>query len=138
MFRSVTVSATVIGQFCRTWRKFERGRFEQVYDRLELLPLLALYLGQSYQVISATGFDRVAASHLYANRTTHTFRPVKTHALDDSTTSLILYIHCSMKQLRDTQIDRQIPKRNLHQIKSFTTDNGYDWTKFLNIYGNKA
>jgi len=35
------------------------------------------------QAIDATGFDQVAASHHYANRTTYIFRSVKTTALVD-------------------------------------------------------
>ena len=47
------------------------------------------------QAIDATGFDRVAASQHYANRTNYAFRSVKTTALVDCSTSLILDIHCS-------------------------------------------
>jgi len=69
------------------------------------------------QAIDATGFDRVAASHHYANRTTYTFRSVKTTVLVGCITSLILDIHCSMKQPHDSQIGWQVLKRNLYRVK---------------------
>lgn len=44
------------------------------------------------QAINVTGFDRVAASQHYVNRTTYTFRSVETTVLVDCSTDLILYI----------------------------------------------
>jgi len=82
------------------------------------------------QAIDATGLDRVAASQHYANRTDYTFRSVKTTALIDCSTSLILDIHCSMTQPHDTQIGWQVLKRNLHRVETITADKGYDWDKF--------
>jgi IS5 family transposase len=82
------------------------------------------------QAIDATGFDRVGASQHYANRTNYTFRSVKTTALVDCSTSLILDIHCSMKQPHDTQIGWQVLQRNLHNVEILTADKGYDWDKF--------
>jgi len=82
------------------------------------------------QAIDATGFDRVQASHHYATRTTYTFRSVKTTALIDCESSLILDIHCSMKQPHDTQIGWQVLKRNLHRVDTLTADKGYDWDEF--------
>jgi hypothetical protein len=38
---------------------------------------------EEIQATDATGLDRVAASHHYANRTTYIFRSVKTTALVD-------------------------------------------------------
>lgn len=82
------------------------------------------------QAIDATGFDRVQASQHYANRTNYTFRSVKTTALIDCESSLILDIHCSMKQPHDTQIGWQVLKRNLHRVETLTADKGYDWDEF--------
>lgn len=82
------------------------------------------------QAIDATGFDRVAASRHYANRTNYRFRSVKTTALVDCDSSLILDIHCSMKQPHDTQIGWQVLQRNLHQVETLTADKGYDWDEF--------
>ena len=82
------------------------------------------------QAIDATGFDRVAASQHYANRTNYTFKSVKTTALVDCSTSKILDIHCSMKQPHDTQIGWQVLKRNLDRVDTITADKGYDWDEF--------
>ncbi|WP_135806916.1 IS5 family transposase [Halorussus marinus] len=82
------------------------------------------------QAIDATGFDRISASQHYANRTNYTFSSVKTTALVDCQTSLILDIHCSMKQPHDTQIGWQVLKRNLHRVETITADKGYDWDEF--------
>jgi IS5 family transposase len=82
------------------------------------------------QAIDATGFDRVAASQQYANRTSYTFQSVKTTALVDCSSNHILDIHCSMRQPHDTQIGWQVLKRILHQIETITADNGYDWDEF--------
>jgi hypothetical protein len=49
------------------------------------------------QAIDSTGMDRIAASQHYAKRTNYTFKAVKTTALIDCSTSVILDIHCSMK-----------------------------------------
>ena len=82
------------------------------------------------KAIDATGLDRVAASQHYANRTNYTFRSVKTTALIDCKTSLILDIHCSMTQPHDTQIGWQVMKRNSHRVETLTADKGYDWDEF--------
>ncbi len=57
----------------------------------------------------------------------YTFRAVKTTGLIDCKTSAILYIHCSMKQLHDTQIAWQLLMRNLEKLSILTADKGYDW-----------
>ncbi len=44
------------------------------------------------QAIDATGFDRHSASHHYANRTDYIFKSVKTTALVDCETSIVLDI----------------------------------------------
>ena len=49
------------------------------------------------RALNATGVDRVQVSQHYMKRTDYTFEAVKTTLLIDSETSLILYIHCSMK-----------------------------------------
>ncbi|WP_186007760.1 IS5 family transposase [Halanaeroarchaeum sulfurireducens] len=82
------------------------------------------------KAIDATGLDRVSASQHYANRTNYTFRSVKTTALIDCETSMILDIHCSMTQPHDTQIGWQVMKQNLHRVETLTVDKGYDWDEF--------
>jgi IS5 family transposase len=78
----------------------------------------------------ATGFDRIAASHHYANRTNYSFRSVRTPVIVDCSTSQTLYIHCSMKQPHDTLIGCQVPKRNLDRVETLTADKGYDRDEF--------
>ncbi|MEF8772752.1 IS5 family transposase [Halodesulfurarchaeum sp.] len=82
------------------------------------------------QAIDATGFDRVAASQYYANRTNYRFPSVKTTTLVDCSISLILDIHCSMKQPHDTQIGWQVLRRNLDLVETITADKGYNWDEF--------
>lgn len=79
------------------------------------------------QAIDATGFDRHSASHHYANRTDYTFKSVKTTALVDCETSIILDIHCSTRQPHDTHVGRQVLTRNLSHLQTVTADKGYDW-----------
>ncbi|WP_256533372.1 IS5 family transposase [Halovivax cerinus] len=79
------------------------------------------------QAIDATGMDRIAASQHYAKRTNYTFRAVKTTALIDCETGVILDIHCSMKQPHDSQIAWQLLTRNLEKLTILTADKGYDW-----------
>jgi len=79
------------------------------------------------QAIDATGMDRVAASQHYAKRTNYTFRAVKTTALIDCKTGVILDIHCSMKQLHDSQVGWQLLTRNLDKLTKVTADKGFDW-----------
>jgi len=68
----------------------------------ELLRLSAeLHDTGEIQAIDATGMDRVAAGQHYTKRTNYTFKAVKTTALIDRQTDVILDIHCSMKQLHD-------------------------------------
>lgn len=78
------------------------------------------------QAIDATGFDRHSASCYYTNRTDYTFRSVKTTALVDCDTSIVLDIQCSMKQLHDTHVGRQVLTRNLDRLQTMTADKGYD------------
>ena len=84
----------------------------------------------SVQAIDATGFDRQGASRQYANRTNYRFKTVKTTALVDCKTSLILDIHCSMKQPHDARIGPQVLERNLDRVEILTADEGYDAAEF--------
>ncbi|WP_252700984.1 IS5 family transposase [Natronosalvus vescus] len=79
------------------------------------------------QAIDATGIDRVAASQHYAKRTNYTFKAVKTTALIDCSTGVILDIHCSMTQPHDSQVAWQLLTRNLNKLTVLTADKGYDW-----------
>ena len=108
-----------------------------VYSRMRALKMLLwndvhrlsaeLHDTGQIQAINATSMDRVAASQHYAKRTNYTFRAVKTTALSDCSTGVILYIHRSMKQLHDSKIAWQLHTRNLDKLGVLTTDNGYDW-----------
>jgi len=79
------------------------------------------------QAIDVIGFDRRAASRRYAKRTNYTVNAVETTILVDCETSAILDIHCSMKQLHDTQICEQVLKRNLDRLEVIIADKGYGW-----------
>ncbi|WP_435348564.1 IS5 family transposase [Haloarchaeobius sp. HRN-SO-5] len=86
-----------------------------------------LYELGDVQAIDATGVDRVQASQHYAKRTDYTFEAVKTTLLIDCETSVILDIHCSMKQPHDTQVGWQVLVRNLDALTAVAADKGYDW-----------
>lgn len=79
------------------------------------------------QAIDATGFDRHSASRHYANRTNYTFRSVKTTALINCETGVVLDIHCSTKQPHDSHIGKQVLTRNVSQLHTITAEKGYDW-----------
>jgi len=68
------------------------------------------------QAIDATGFKRHQASRHYVLRVGYNFDDIKTTALVDCDTSVILDIHCSMKQPHDTHVGRQVLTRNLAQL----------------------
>ena len=89
------------------------------------------------QAIDATGMDRIAASQHYANRTNYRFKAVKTTALVDCENSIILDIHCSMKQPHDTQIGPQLLERNSDQVEILTADKGYDSAEFREYLRSK-
>jgi IS5 family transposase len=91
----------------------------------------------SVHAIDATGFDRQGASRHYANRTNYRFKAVKTTALVDCENSLILDIHCSMKQPHDTQIGPQILERNSDRVKILAADKGYDSAEFREYLRSK-
>lgn len=78
------------------------------------------------QAIDASGFDRIAASRKYAQRTNYTFQSVKTTILVDCSSGTILDVHCSTKQPHDTQVGRQLLARNLTRLSTITADKGYD------------
>lgn len=50
-----------------------------------------------------------------------------TTVLVDCKTSIVLDIHCSMKQPHDTRVGRQVLTRNLDRLQTITADKGYDW-----------
>jgi IS5 family transposase len=79
------------------------------------------------QAIDATCLDRIAASQHFAERTDYVFEDVKTTALVDCSTGVILDIHCSVKQRHDTQIGWQVLVRNLGNLETILADKGYDW-----------
>jgi IS5 family transposase len=79
------------------------------------------------QAIDATCLDRIAASQHFAERTDYVFEDVKTTALVDCSTGVILDIHCSVKQRHDTQIGWQVLNRNLSNLETILADKGYDW-----------
>jgi len=87
--------------------------------------------------IDATGFDRQGASRHYANRTNYQFKAVKTTALVDCENSLILDIHCSMRQPHDTQIGPQVLERNADQVEILAADKGYDSAEFREYLRSK-
>lgn len=80
------------------------------------------------QAIDASGFDRIAASRKYANRTNYTFKAVKTTVLVDCVSGTILDVHSSTKRPHDTTIARQLLSRNFGRLGVLTADKGYDST----------
>lgn len=90
------------------------------------------------QAIDASGFDRIAASRKYANRTDYTFQAMKTTLLVDCSSGTILDVHCSTKQPHDTQVGWQVLARNLDRVSTITADKGYDsdpLRRFLQAHG---
>jgi IS5 family transposase len=79
------------------------------------------------QAIDATGFKRHDASRHYVLRVGYNFDDIKTTALVDCDSTAILDVHCSMKQPHDTQVGRQVLRRNLAQLETVTADKSYDW-----------
>lgn len=78
-------------------------------------------------MINATGFGRCAISRQYGNRVGCYFQAVKTIALVECESNVIIDIHYSMKQPRDSQIGWQVLARNLENLITITADKGYDW-----------
>lgn len=58
------------------------------------------------------------------------YKAVKTTALVDCEKSLILDIHCSMRQPLDTQVGPHVLERNSDQVEVLTADRGYDSAEF--------
>lgn len=63
----------------------------------------------------------------YAKQTRYTFRAVKTTALIDSETGVVLDVHCVLKQPHAFQVACQVFKHNLYKLSVLTAKNGYDW-----------
>jgi IS5 family transposase len=80
-----------------------------------------------------TGSDREGASRHYANRTNYRFKTVKTTALVDCENSLILDIHCSMRQPHDTQIGPQVLERNADRVEILAADKISDSAEFREL-----
>ncbi|MGQ3413837.1 transposase [Natrinema sp. LN54] len=76
--------------------------------------------------LSATFFDREAASNHYINRTDRHIRMLKTLALIDTKSCSVLAIHCSPHWSHDTQVGSQVVLRNTADIESFAGDKGHD------------
>ncbi|MFW5959372.1 MAG: IS5 family transposase [Natronomonas sp.] len=90
------------------------------------------------QAIDASGFDRIAASRKYANRTNYTFKAKKTTLLVDCSSGTILDVHCSTQKPHDTKVARQLLSRNFHRGETITADKGYDsdsLRRFLQAHG---
>ncbi|GAB3687898.1 hypothetical protein GCM10028857_21480 [Salinarchaeum chitinilyticum] len=102
-----TVCSRMPGLKMSIWRDFLRLSAE-LHDTGEI------------QAIDAAGMDRIAASQHYAKRTNYTFRAVKTTALIDWRSCIILNIHCSMKQPQDSQVAWQLLMRNLDKLNVLT------------------
>ena len=110
--------------------------FSTVYARKQEIPMerwramldlsVELYELGEVQAIDATGVDRVQASQHYAKRTEYTVEAVKTTLLVDRGSSVILDIHCSMKQPLDTQVDWKVLTRNFDVLGTVAADKGYD------------
>lgn len=87
------------------------------------------------QAIDATAFERRAVSRHYGKRVGYYFQAVKTTALVDCVSGVILDIHCSMKQPHDMQIGWQVLTRNLDKVNTITADKGYNWDELRTNYG---
>lgn len=95
--------------------------------RVLLRPSSLLHKLGEVQAIDATGFQRHQDSRHYVIRVGYNFDDIKTTALVDCETAVILDVHCSMKQLHDTQIGRQVLSRNLDRLTTVVADKGYNW-----------
>lgn len=79
------------------------------------------------QAIDATGFGRQTVSRHYEKRIRYYFQAVKTTALVNCSTNVIIDVYCSMKQPHDSQIGWQVLTRSLDTLDTITADKGYDW-----------
>ena len=70
------------------------------------------------QAIDSTSLAYRVASRNYAKRVGDTHESVKTTALVDCDTGVILDVHCSMNLPHDTQIARRVLSRNLCSVGS--------------------
>lgn len=62
----------------------------------------------------------------------YTSEALKTTALVNCETGVILGVHCSTKQPHDTQIGWQVLTRNIDDVTTITADRGYDWVELRN------
>jgi hypothetical protein len=85
------------------------------------------------QAIDASGFDRIAASRKYANRTDYTFKAMKTTLLVDCASGTILDVHRSTNKPNDTQVARQLLARNFDRVETITVDKAMTQTHFADF-----
>jgi IS5 family transposase len=78
--------------------------------------------------IDASGFDRIAASSRYTQKTDYRIQSLKTTLLVDCSSGAILDIHCSANKPHDVPIGEQVLKRNLDKLSIVAADKGYDAT----------
>lgn len=102
-------------------------RLTMAIFRSLLQATLSLHNLGEIAAIDASSFDRIAASHRYATQTNYRFRSLKTTLLVDCSTGAIIDVHCATTKPHDTQIGRQVLRRNTHRISTITADKGYDW-----------
>lgn len=76
--------------------------------------------------IDASSFDRIAASSRYTRKTSYRIISLKTTLLIDCQTGAILDVHCSTNKPHDTQIGKQVFKRNVDRLDVVTAEKGYD------------
>jgi len=107
---------------CARWQRLKM----RVWRGLLRLSAELHELGE-LQAIDATCIDRIKASQHFAKRTDYVFEDVKTTALVDCSTGVILDIHCSVKQRHDTHIGWQVLVRNIENLSTVLADKGYDW-----------
>jgi IS5 family transposase len=106
----------------------------KAFDRLKtalwrvLLRLSSeLHDPSGHAAIDATFFDRETASKHYCRRTNYRVQTLKTTALVDTETQVVLDVHCSTGKPHDTQLGWQVARRNAGDLTSLAADKGYDW-----------
>lgn len=92
-----------------------------------------------HRALDATFFDREAASRHYADRSDRHIRTLRTTALIDTDSYVVLDLHCSAHWLHDTQVGRRVALRNTEKIESLAGDKGYDSQRTLGqwTYGQR-
>jgi len=104
--------------------------FERIKTALwrVLLRLSAhLHEPSGHAAIDATFFDRENASKHYCRRTNYRVQTLKTTALVDTESNVILDVHCTTEKRHDTQLGWQVARRNAGDLHSLAADKGYDW-----------